>query len=168
MTQDLDPNSSKISYLKARGRSFTSAVSLSEADFIEVNLFRKPILDEFVAMTANPDQGLVRSILGSGDNVTGIVNMEYSYFPVDYESKESYPLKSPAEAWKELAAGEGYVARVDLEAEKIVVRRLELGYFDSYSPQEYLQPIYIFRGDDDFVGYVPALADVSYNRLPAK
>lgn len=33
-----------------------------------------------------------------------------------------------------------------------------LGYFDPDVYQEYLQPVYVFIGDDDFVSYVPAVS----------
>jgi len=33
-----------------------------------------------------------------------------------------------------------------------------LGYFDDFQFQPYLQPIYVFAGDDDFLGYVPAIS----------
>jgi hypothetical protein len=35
---------------------------------------------------------------------------------------------------------------------------LELGYFESFAPQEYYQPIYIFKGDNNFIAYVEAVA----------
>jgi hypothetical protein len=32
-----------------------------------------------------------------------------------------------------------------------------LGYYDDFAEQEYLQPIYVFVGDDNFLGYVSAI-----------
>jgi len=33
-----------------------------------------------------------------------------------------------------------------------------MGYFDSVVPQHYMQPVYVFEGDGNFVGYVPAVS----------
>ena len=40
----------------------------------------------------------------------------------------------------------------------ITIRKMFLGYFDPDVYQEYLQPVYVFVGDGDFVGYVPAVS----------
>jgi len=32
-----------------------------------------------------------------------------------------------------------------------------LAYYDSLDPQTYLQPVFVFEGDDDFLAYVPAV-----------
>ena len=41
--------------------------------------------------------------------------------------------------------------------DRIVIRNISLAYYDSDEPQEYLQPIFIFEGDNDFVAYLPAI-----------
>lgn len=41
--------------------------------------------------------------------------------------------------------------------DKAVVRRIELGYYDSGGEQEYMMPIYVFTGDNDLVAYVSAI-----------
>jgi hypothetical protein len=39
-----------------------------------------------------------------------------------------------------------------------VVRAMSLGYFEDWeTEQEYYQPVYVFTGDDNFVGYVQAI-----------
>ena len=38
-----------------------------------------------------------------------------------------------------------------------VVRNVSLAYYDSVIPQNYLQPIYVFEGDGNFIGYVSAI-----------
>ncbi len=32
-----------------------------------------------------------------------------------------------------------------------------LGYYDADLYQEYLQPVYVFLGSDNYVGYIPAV-----------
>ena len=38
------------------------------------------------------------------------------------------------------------------------VRTVTLAYYDSLDPQNYLQPVFVFEGDDGFLAYVPAVA----------
>ena len=68
-------------------------------------------------------------------------------------------VKTSAQAWEELKAGEGLVASEHQAREEIVVRRITLGFFDSLEAQTFLQPVYVFEGDNNFVGYVAAVDD---------
>ena len=38
-----------------------------------------------------------------------------------------------------------------------------LGYYDPDVYQEYLQPMYVFLGDNNFVAYLPAITDDYFN-----
>jgi hypothetical protein len=157
---DLDRGEAKLTYLIASGNSYRQTISLSEADFVRIDLFRAPIKTEFSAVTPDPNQGVVRGVVSGNENGGRIVNLSYNYYPVDYETSATYPLKEVGTAWLELQQQRGYVAQLDSAVEQVIVRRIYLGYFDAFEPQEYLQPVYVFTGDNNFVGYVPALADI--------
>ena len=68
----------------------------------------------------------------------------------------TYPLRDPRTAWNIIKSGEGYIASYDGEGQA-VIRTVKLGYYDDFEEQEYLQPVYVFEGDNDFIGYVSAL-----------
>ncbi|MBD3279527.1 MAG: hypothetical protein GF390_02335 [Candidatus Pacebacteria bacterium] len=146
-----------IRYLKALGNDLGTAASLSDADFIEVNLNRVPVDGKYQMYTSQANQGTIQAIIAGalkGDN--SIVQLKYYYHPVDKTIVETYPLRSSQQAWKILQAGEGYIVAAG-EQEEAVIRQVELGYFDSLTEQQFLQPIYVFKGDSGFLGYVPAL-----------
>ncbi|MBI2010369.1 MAG: hypothetical protein HYS86_04315 [Candidatus Chisholmbacteria bacterium] len=157
LPSDLAAGETKVSFLRADIANLVSAVSLSEADFVRVDFFRTPV-EEWVVYPSNPQRGVVAMIF-SGNPVSGkrIIDIKYNYFPVDYEQSATYPLKTAQVAWQELQAGQGYIANVDSGVTRATVRRVALGYYDSAIPQNYLQPIYVFEGDNNFVAYVPAI-----------
>lgn len=159
LADDLKYGAATTTYLRADINDLVKAVSLSEADFVRVDLFRANI-NELPVFTPNPNRGVVSLIL-SGDGASGkrVIEINYNYFPVTYEQSATYPVQSSQEAWSQLQAGEGFVARLDKGVTDVVVRRVVLGYYDSAIPQHYLQPIYVFEGDNNFVGYVPAVDD---------
>lgn len=171
--EDMNFDNLEISYLKDSGNRLVPAVSISDATFVNVELFRNPItigegkeMVEFPVVTSNPDKGII-SMIFSGANVASkkIISVEYNYFPVNYLQPETYLLKPVQEAWNELKSGGGYIAKLDdLEADTVYVRRVELAYYDTYEAQEFLQPIYVFRGDtggsEEFVSYVSAINNV--------
>ena len=158
LEQDLQESDNKVVYLKLSGTKLTPSVSFSESDFVRVDLFRKNI-DDLPVVTPEPSQGLVSALL-SGSTNQRFLKVSNNYFPVDYSQFATYPIKSPTKAWEQLKSGSGFIASYQENNSDIVVRRVYLGFYDTFSPQDYLQPIYIFTGDNDFIGYVPAIDDI--------
>lgn len=147
----------KATFLKFSGGQMTETLSLSQADFIRVDMFRQPV-DDLSILPTDPKKGVAR-VLISGSRTQGqrIVSAEYRHTRVEYEQFHTYPLISGTVAWEKLKVGEGLVASNPSENNRVVVRKIKLAYFDSLDDQSYLQPIYVFEGDNDFVGYVPAI-----------
>ncbi len=158
-TNDLAEDESVVTYLKGAGGAYQSADSLSDADFIRIDLFRKKYKETFAFVTPRAEQGTVRVILSSNSKAGKVVRMEYNYFPIDYTVIETYPLRPVQQAWEELQAGKGFVAQIDNGISAITIRKVTLAYFDSFEPQKYIQPVYVFSGDNHFVGYVQAVKD---------
>lgn len=158
LTEDLATGSAEFNYLKYLSPNLAPAISLSEADFVRVNLFRAD-QDSLRIYPPNPKESLV-SLLFSGNRERGkrIIEVKYTYYPIDRNNLATYPLKPINTAWQELQAGNGFVANLGQnENNQITVRQVYLAYFDSEEPQTFLQPIYVFQGDRDFYGFVPAI-----------
>ncbi|PIR62077.1 MAG: hypothetical protein COY81_00065 [Candidatus Pacebacteria bacterium CG_4_10_14_0_8_um_filter_43_12] len=154
---DVATSSGKITYLRAVGGQLKPAVSVSDAQFVQVDLNRSPIKDAFPIYTSDGSTGTIHAILSSGLSSNGVVELTRNYWPVDYSLAETYYLRSVDAAWKLLQTGKGYVANSGT-AEQAVIREVVLGYFEGEQAQLYLQPIYVFKGDGGFLGYVSALA----------
>jgi hypothetical protein len=162
-TEELLKGEKTYQYFKAQPPELAETVSLSEANFIRVNLFRTK-LDELPIMTPEKSKANVWFLI-SGDTSRDkqIVAGEYHYFPIDKTKFSTYPIKTAQAAWDELSQGRGYVAQQSSNnVTQIVIRRVYLGYYDSGLPQGFLQPIYVFEGDNNFAGYVPAVTDQYY------
>ncbi|HEX7017354.1 MAG TPA: hypothetical protein VF209_00395 [Patescibacteria group bacterium] len=154
---DVATAAGEVSYLKVLGGETVPAVSLSDADIIQVDLNRGPIDGQYRMFTPEGLIGTVRAlVLTSLKGDESIVELDYNYREVEYTQVHTYPLRSAQQAWQLLNGGEGYIASPS-ESETAVVRDVILAYFDAYDPQDYLQPIYVFMGDDGFLGYVPAI-----------
>ena len=157
LPQDMATASGKVSYLKALGGELAPAVSLSDADFLQVDLQRTPIDGQLPMYTPEGTKGIFSAVIaGSRSTREQVMRAEFRYQPVDYTQVHTYPLRSPAAAWQVLQSGEGYVAQKG-SLPTAVVRDVYLGYFDNTEEEEYLQPIYIFAGDGGFLGYVTAV-----------
>ena len=161
LRSDLDNGVAKTQFLAYKGGKLVDVLSLSEADFVEVDLFRASIIQDqrvFEVTTPDPDKGvaevLISSSRGQGRRV---VSASYRYTNVEYEQFQTYPVISGGQAWQLLQQGYGYVASYPENGDAAVVRRVKFGYYDSLDDQKFMQPIYIFEGDEGFVAYVPAV-----------
>lgn len=146
-----------VSYLKLSGVNLIKTSSLSQSDAVRVDFFRKSI-DGMPLLTPNADEAPV-SIIFSGSRDAGkrLIQFAYNYWPIDYTASATYALKTSQAAWSELQGGGGAVVRYPQKGGKPVVRNIYLAYYDSFEPQTYLQPIFVFEGDDGFLAYVQAV-----------
>lgn len=87
-----------------------------------------------------------------------ILELYYTFWPIAFDDYATYPLRSSATAWQDLIDGYGVIVTMGKNSpDKIVIRNIYLAYYDSEEPQQYMQPIFVFEGDNDFIAYVPAI-----------
>lgn len=151
-------------YLKVQNKQLVNAISLSEANFVKINLFRKDY-DKLPSVTANPNQANVWFIISGGnDRSKQIVGAQYFYFPVDETQLATYPIKKSSDAFSDLQNGKGFIANLGQNQNgKITIRRVYLAYYDSNITASFYQPVVVFEGDNGFVAYVPAVTSNYYS-----
>lgn len=160
LTDDLTQGRGEVLYYKYSDGDLVRALFFSEANFAQVNLFRQDI-DGTKVYPPNPkDSNISVKLSASNDRGKSIVEVKYIHFPVSLENSATYPLKEATAAWAELANGNGFIANLGNNLSgKITVRDAYLAYFDGDEPQNFLQPIIVFEGDNDFLAYVPAVTE---------
>ena len=156
LDNDLDAGSTKVEYIQAGAGVYSSAVSQSDANFARVHLFRAAT-EKIPVVTPNPNEGLVQVVVSGISSQKQIVEVIYRYSPVEYSRFATYPLRSTKNAWEILSSGQGYIPKLIPTQGQTVVRQVKLGYFDNSTPQEFLQPVYVFEGDNGFLGLAPAI-----------
>lgn len=156
--QDIKAGKTTVTFLKLTGDRLLPTTSLSSADAVRVDFYRRPIGSTPI-VTPNPDEGSVNFVFsGSQSEKRQFLQFAYTFWPFDYETVATYTLKTSSQAWSELQSGGGFIARYPRTGTQAVVRNVYIAYYDSYDPQTYLQPVFVFEGDNGFMGYVPAVA----------
>lgn len=163
----------KITFLKDDGGKMANALSLSDADFVQIDLFRKNIEEidpesktkevkaSYPFYRVDPNKGVIRVVISGSKSVSDkVISMDYGFNKVDYTMFGTYPIKSGEDAWTELEKGGGFVFKGSSEATEVKIRRIFLGYFDAETAGGYAMPIYIFLGDQGFTAYVSAVSDL--------
>jgi hypothetical protein len=165
-TDDLSNGTSTYEFLKIEAGNFIPAISLSDADIIKVNFFRKLYGKDgnIPPVTPKMPEANVWFYLAGGRGKQ-IIAGEYHYLPINHDENSTYPLKTSESAWEELKEGKGFIANEGNNPDgNIVIRRVYLGYYDAGQYSEYYQPVVVFEGDNQFYAYVPAVTDEFYSK----
>ena len=147
-----------VSYIKFDPSTLevTPLKTAENANAAEVNAYL-PDLNGIPVVSSNyySSQNYVLTLLGS--NSRKIVRAQVQHFERSAEQVGLYPIRSSQSAWEALQSGEGVVVSSLNTSGEVKIRKVFLAYFDPPNYQEYFQPVYVFLGDDEFVGYVPAI-----------
>jgi hypothetical protein len=162
----------KATYLKDNAGKLINALSLSDSDFVQLDLFRKNIdeidpasktkdvIASYPFYRSDPSMGLLRVIVSGSKNLSDmVISLEYGYNLIDYATNGTYPIKTGDAAWTELEKGGGYVFQGESSSTDVKIRRVFLGYYDADASKGYAMPVYIFLGDQGFTAYVSAVTD---------
>ncbi len=155
---DIAEGTPQVSFMRLVSNRLIPTTSLSQGDAVKIDFFRQPIGNTKI-VSPSPDEAPISFIFsGSSDQRKRILQLAYTYWPIDYATTATYPLKPSTTAWEELQQGKGYIVRYPSNSATAIVRSVYLAYYDSFEPQTYLQPIFVFEGDNGFMAYVPAIS----------
>lgn len=162
--KDIESGTFESRYLKTQAGGFIPALSQSEASLARIDLYRKNY-DELPVVTPTTGESNVWFMVsGIRERGKEIIAGEYHYFPIDDTQFATYPIKTGDSAWQEFSAGNYFVASsgTTVEGDNIKIRKMYLAYYDAGLYTEFFQPIFVFEGDKDFVGYLPAVTSEYY------
>jgi hypothetical protein len=130
----------------------------ANANLVEVDFYREDI-DGFPVATPRYFNSQNYLVLLFDDQGTKVVKGKISFFDRSTEQTGIYPIKTGDQAWEEFTSGGGYIVSGSEGLSQINIKKMFMGYFDPDIKQNYLQPVYIFLGENNFVGYVPAVTN---------
>jgi len=156
-TNDLKNGKKEISYWKISDGTSTAVSALSESNAVEVEFYREYLDEKWeIVSPQNGEASVSILVSGSSESDKKIIEANFKYANIDRESYSTYPIKTAMEAIAELKAG-NYWPASDVSLGDVVIRGMELAYYEPVTLTQYLQPIYVFKGDNNFVAYVPAV-----------
>lgn len=154
--KDLENGEKKVSFWKISDSGLKSVESQSEANAVRVDLYREN-LDGYKLLSSNFNKASVSILIsGSRTEAKKIIEFNIKDISIDRESYSTYPIKTTEEAINSLKTG-NYWPAIDVENKEVIIRRIYLAYFEPGTLTNFLQPIFVFEGDNGFVAYVPAI-----------
>jgi hypothetical protein len=145
-----------LAYNPASGE-MTIADDPNNANLVEIDFYRGEV-DRLPVSTPrffNSQNYIVYLFSNSGND--RVVKARVQSYERSSDQVGVYPLISGDEAWAGFSTGKGTVISAPDNITDVVIRRMYLSYFDPDIAQDYFQPIFVFLGDNNFVGYIPAI-----------
>ena len=132
--------------------------SNAEANMVEIDFYR-PDQEQYPVVSPKyfNSQNYVMMVFYQTD--FKIIKAQIKYFEKSDTQIGVYPIKTGDAAWEALTAGKGLIIQNEADSQNIVIKKMFLGYLDPDIYQEYLQPVYVFLGENNFVSYIPAITD---------
>jgi len=137
---------------------FSAVKDNNEANVVEVNFYR-PDIEGVPVVTANFPSSQNFIIFIFYENGYKILRAQIKFFEKSPEQYGVYLLKKGDEAWQELKNGRGLIISSTENQKNVVIKNMFLAYYDPDIYQEYLQPVYVFIGEPNFIAYVPAVSN---------
>lgn len=153
---NLDPQKTKATLFSIKNGTLVPSTSYSEAQILRVDFFQKDI-EKMPLYYDNPNIPNISFLIGGGENDPQIVQVNYIYQGIT-EENATYPIKTAQEAYSQLEKGKAYIASVNKPGQ-LSITNVFLAYYVGKERQEYLLPIIVFEGENNFVAYVSAVKD---------
>src|SRR5690348_4436741 len=102
---DLTNGTSTVTFWRLNGNQLISTTSLSQADAVRIDFFRQMVSGTQV-FTPSPDEAPVSVVFSGSSNLKKhILQLAYTFWPIDYQTTATYGLKPSEQAWQELQSG---------------------------------------------------------------
>ncbi|NTU46840.1 hypothetical protein HGA88_04415 [Candidatus Roizmanbacteria bacterium] len=149
-----------IIYLKydLSTNSMTVVTKPQDANVVEVDMYR-PNIDDVPIVSPKFFNSQNYIVMGFNDSGFKILRAQVRFFEKSDTQMGLYPVKTGEMAWNQLKNGQAILVSVPPNIPSISIKKMFLGYLDPDIYQQYLQPVYVFIGDNNFVAYVPAISD---------
>lgn len=155
--QDVDESKTKITSYSIGNSTLIPTSKISNTKIVRVDFFQKD-LDN---LPIYYDKGISSTI----DFLIGKVNAELRVVGTRFFHKNiskitsTYAIKTAQEAYSELQKGKAYIAYKPADTVEFTIKKVFMGYYIGADQQEFLMPIIVFQGSNDFIAYVSAVKD---------
>ncbi len=157
LPQDIDESKTKNTLYSIDNSTLNLTSKISNTKIVKVDFFQKN-LD---GLSIYYDQGISSTmdfLIGKESNELKIVNARFFHKNIS-EKASTYAIKTASEAFSELQKGKAYIAYKPADTVEFTIRKVSLGYYMGADQQEFMMPVVVFEGSNDFVAYVSAVRD---------
>lgn len=144
-------------------KSITIVTDVAQANMAEVD-FHHPDLAGYPVVSSKYFNTNNFVVVAFDANKYKVVRAQIQHHERSKEQRGIYPVKSGADAYKEFVDGKGFVVSGKPPAgSEIRIKQMSMAYLDTEEYQQYMQPIFVLLGENNFVAYIPAIKNEYIN-----
>lgn len=153
---DIDIGKAKTAYYNIVNTNLTPA-DPTNAQVVRFDFFQNPV-DKMTIYYPVYNASPLYMIVANASTGLEVVSGQFHHFTPDATSSSTYPLKSSVTAYEDLKNGKGFIVS-PAPGSSVEITGVDLGYYlGTDDNQEYLLPIVVFTGKNNFLAYVDAIA----------
>lgn len=157
LPSDLDQEKTKATLYSIEKSTLIPTSKISNAKIVKVDFFQKD-LDSLPIYYEKGVASTIDFLIGKENNQLKVVEAHYFHKNISQVSG-TYAIKSASEAFAELKLGKAYIASKPQDTVETAIKKVLLGYYIGEGQQDFLMPIVVFVGENDFIAYVSAVRD---------
>lgn len=155
--QDIDESKTKITTYSITNSALIPTPKTSDTKIVKVDFFQKDV----DGLPIYYDQGISSTIdFLVGKEAAELKVVEARFFHKNISAISStYAIKTASQAFSELQKGKAYIAYKPDNTVEFIINKVSLGYYAGEEQQDFLMPVIVFEGSDNFIAYVSAVKD---------
>lgn len=157
LPKDIDEEKTKVTTYSTAGSLLTQTSKISDTKIVKVDFFQNDQNKLPIYYDKAPSSTMT-FLVGKGKNGLIVVGARFFHKNIS-ETNSDYYIKTASEAFEELKAGKGYIANKPDNTVEFSIKKVFLAYYMGAEQQEYMMPVVVFEGSNDFVAYVSAVKD---------
>lgn len=153
---DIDMTKTQTTLFSIQGNSLIPASSYSNTNVIQVDFFQND-LNKLPMYYPNYPHSIINAFVTSINTPNQIAEAHYAHQKILLYQNATYPIKTADQAFAELKNNSGFIANYDGTDTNITITNVFLAYYVGTIQQDYLMPIIVFQGKNNFYAYVSAI-----------
>src|SRR3989344_6413588 len=152
----------EVRFGKFSGTRVVEVDSIPETQIARVDFFRK-ILD-FPILGPDPKQGLLQVYLRGPETKDAFPQLNFPHvrayhWEINTGDSATYPLTPIETVWEQISQNNGAIVNVTPQGaspfetplatrvDRVLINEVYFAYYDNITPQQFLQPVYVFEGN---------------------
>jgi hypothetical protein len=154
---DIDDSKTKTSLYSIEAGVLVPVNKISDTKIVAVDFFQKDI-DKLPIYYEKGTSSTIDFWVGKENDALEVVNVTFLHKNIS-NVFSTYAIKTAQQAYSELQGGKAFIAYKDPNISEITIKNVSLGYYIGEADQNFLMPIVVFEGSNNFLAYVSAVRD---------
>jgi hypothetical protein len=155
--QDIDEDKTKATSYSLANGVLNPTSKISDTRIVKVDFFQKD-LDGLPIYYQKGISSTFDFLIGKESKELKVVDARFFHKNIS-QTSSTYAIKTAGEAYSELKKGNAYIAYKNPNTVEFTIKKVFLGYYVGEGPQEFVMPVVVFEGTNNFVAYVSAIRD---------